>query len=157
MESSYHENYIKQLQRLLHTVAKSEKKLIDASDHIVSEEYKNLIDKYAEERIIIISELQEAIAQLGGTHTNVESEIGIHHPITGLGTMPNSKKEQSILEQVRNSERDALETYDDVLQGSILEEFNLKTLLMGHRLAINEAFTELDKRYFALFKLSEPY
>ena len=61
------------------------------------------------------------------------------------------------MEKLRSTERETLDAYDDVLQGTILENFNLKTLIMGHRLIINEAFTELDRRYFELFKLSQPY
>lgn len=157
METSYHENYIKQLQRLLNTVAKSEKRLIEAADHTNSKDYKKLFDRYADERITIMSELKEAIIDLGGNISNAtETEIGTPHA-SNDNSSHDIKQYQAVLERLRNSERETLDAYDDVLQGSILEDFNLKTLLMGHRLTINEAFIELDKLYFALFKLSQPY
>ena len=157
METSYHENYVRQLHHLLNAVMKSEKRFVEASDHVDSVDYKNLFNHYVEERINIIAELKEAIIKLGGTLSSGEmAEIETPHS-TEEKLNPDVKKEQSTLERVRNSEREALEVYDEVLQGAILEDFNLKTLLMGHRLIINEAFTELDKRYFAHFKLSQPY
>lgn len=157
MEASYHENYTKQLQRLLNAVIKSQKKHISASEHIDSADFKNLFNGYAEERNDLIAELEDAIKKLGGSvEPYDDSEINAHHwNSTHSATDP--KKDQAILEKIRNSERDTLDTYDDVLQGSILEEFNLKTLIMSQRLTISDAFTELDKRYFSLFKLSEPY
>lgn len=157
METSYHENYIKQLQRLLNMVAKSEKKFIEAADQVDSEDYKRLFDRYADERIAIMSELKEVITSLGGNISNAnEIEIGTPHA-SHNNTIHDIKQYQTVLERLRSSERETLDAYDEVLQGSILEEFNLKTLLMGHRLTINEAFTELDKLYFGLFKLSQPY
>jgi hypothetical protein len=157
METSYHENYIRQLHHLLDAVKKSEKRFVEASDHVDSADYKDLFNRYVDERITIIAELKEAIIKLGGTLSSGE-KAEIEKPQTTEEKInPDIKKEQSILERVRSSEREALEAYDEVLQGTILEDFNLKTLLMGHRLTINEAFTELDKRYFAHFKLSQPY
>jgi hypothetical protein len=157
METSYHENYIRQLHHLLDAVKKSEKQLVEASDHVDSADYKNLFNHYIDERINIISELKEAIKKLGGTlSSREEAEIEKPHS-TEAKINPDIKKEQPILERVRTSEREVLEAYDEVLQGTILENFDLKTLLMGHRLTISEAFTELDKRYFAHFKLSQPY
>ena len=157
METSYHENYAKQLQRLLSVVTKSQKKYIDASDYVDSADFKNLFNRYADERKNIITELKEAIHKLGGKINNTdEAEIGSHHwNSTHSGQDP--KKDQAVLEKIRNSEQETLDTYDDVLQGTILEEFNLKTLIMSQRLSINEAFTEIERRYFSLFKLSQPY
>jgi uncharacterized protein (TIGR02284 family) len=157
METSYHENYIKQLQRLLNAVTKSQKKYISASEHIDSADFKNLFNRYAEERNTLISELKDAIEKLGGSvESHEDAEIGAHHWNSTHGST-DPKKDQGVLEKIRNSERDTLDTYDDVLQGSILEEFNLKTLIMSQRLTISDAFTELDKKYFSLFKLSQPY
>ena len=157
METSYHENYIRQLHHLLDAVKKSEKRFVEAAEHIDTAEYKNLFNHYIDERVNIITELKEAITKLGGTLSlGDQAEIERPHS-TEAKTNPDIKKEQPILERVRTSELEVLEAYDEVLQGTILEEFDLKTLLMGHRLTISEAFTELDKRYFAHFKLSQPY
>ncbi|MBC8052731.1 MAG: DUF2383 domain-containing protein [Sphingobacteriaceae bacterium] len=155
METSYQENYKKQLQRLESAVVKSQKKYIKASEQIESEEFRNLFHKYSDQRTTIINELNEAIRHLGGVSENrTEPEPGIH---TSPGTKADIKKDQTVLETLRGSEQETLDVYDEVLQGSILEDFNLKTLLMSHRLTINEAYTDLDKRYFDLFKLSQPY
>jgi uncharacterized protein (TIGR02284 family) len=157
MESTYHENYVKQLQRLLKAVAHSQKKFTDASDHIESADFKNLFNRYSDERRQIVIELTEAIKKLGG---KVDDSLLIDsnpHHFNSTHSTPGTKKDQAVLEKVRNSEQETLDTYDDVLQGSILEEFDLKTLIMSQRLIVSEAFTELDRRYFSLFKLSEPY
>ena len=157
METSYHENYAKQLQRLLNVVTKSQKKYIDGSDHVDSADFKNLFNRYADERKNIITELKEAIQKLGGSVSDTdEAEIGAHH-WNSTHSGQDVKKDQSVLDKIRNSEQETLDTYDDVLQGSILEEFDLKTLIMSQRLMINEAFTDIDRRYFSLFKLSQPY
>lgn len=153
---SYNENYGKQLQKLLHAVTKSQKKYIEASEKIDVAELKNLFNRYAFDRNQIISELNQAILNFGGQISDSNDEIVSHH-WNEDGNSPDSKKDQSIMEKLRSTERETLDAYDDVLQGTILENFNLKTLIMGHRLIINEAFTELDRRYFELFKLSQPY
>lgn len=155
METSYHENYTKQLQRLLNAVNKSHRKYLKASDQIESQEFKDHFRRYTNERSQIIAELKEAIHKLGGqTHDNADAETAVHH---SDHTKTDAKKDQTVLESLRASEQETLDTYDEVLQGSILEEFDLKTLIMSQRLIINEAYTELDKRYFELFKLSQPY
>lgn len=155
METSYHENYTKQLQRLLNAVSKSHRKYLKASDQIESQEFKDQFRRYTNERSQIIAELKEAIHKLGGqTHDTADAEAAVHH---SDHAKTDGKKDQSLLEALRASEQETLDIYDEVLQGSILEEFDLKTLIMSQRLIINEAYTELDKRYFELFKLSQPY
>ena len=155
MEASYHENYTKQLQRLLNIVSKGKKKYIKASEQIDSEVFKNLFSRYIDERNHIISELKDAIKNLGGVvGESTEPEAGLEN---WNSTKIHTKKDQTILETLRGSEQETLDAYDDVLQGTILEEFDLKTLIMSQRLTISEAFTELDRKYFELFKLSEPY
>lgn len=152
---SYHENYSKQLQRLLNIVTKGQKKYVKASEQTDSEEFKNLFHRYADERNNIIAELKDAIRNYGGVvGESTEPEAGIQN---WNSTKIDTKKDQTILETLRGSEQEILDTYDDVLQGTILEDFNLKTLIMSQRLTISESFTELDRRYFELFKLSQPY
>ena len=155
MEASYHENYTKQLQRLLNIVAKGRKKYLKAAEQTESDEFRNLFNRYAGEREDIISELKAAIQKLDGqVNESTEQEAEVQNLNS---TKVHSKKDQSILDSLRGSEQETLDTYDDVLQGSILEEFDLKTLIMGQRLRVNEAYTELERRYFELFKLSQPY
>ncbi|HEY0056670.1 MAG TPA: DUF2383 domain-containing protein [Pedobacter sp.] len=157
MEAAYHENYIKQLQRLLNSVIESQKKYIDAADHIDSADFKNLFNRYADERTNMISELKDAIQKLSGSTPDVSAaDVNSHH-FNSTHTTTDTKKDQEILSKLRNSEKDALDVYDDILQGSILEVFNLKTLIMSQRLTISNALTEIDQRYFDLYKLKQPY
>jgi uncharacterized protein (TIGR02284 family) len=155
METSYHENFSKQLQRLINTISKSHKKHLKASEEVESDELKALFRRYADERGIMIHELKEAIQKLGGqVDQSTEPEAGLPN---WNNTKIDTKKDQTVLETIRGSEQETLDTFDDVLQGSILEDFDLKTLIMSQRLTISEAFTELDRRYFDRFKLSQPY
>lgn len=152
METTYQENFSKQLQRLLHSVIKSQKRYIEASNELDSSELKNLFNKYATERNDIIAELTRDIKQLGAQSEDI-TDVKIEQKnwdisVPAIGT----KKDQGILEKIRHAEQDTLDMYDEVLQGSILEDFNLKTSLMGQRLKINESFTEMDRQYFNLFK-----
>lgn len=155
MENTYNENYIKQLERLLQSVVKSQKRLVDASNEIDSFELKNLFNRYADDRNAIIAELQADIRTLGAESENiVDVKIDQRNwdiAVPAIGT----KKDQGILEKVRQGEQNTLDMYDEILQGSILEEMSLKTSLMGQRLKINESFTELDRQYFELFKEDE--
>lgn len=156
METSYKENYGKQLHKLLNTVQKSQKRYHEASSKISSSEIKELFDRFAQQRDNIIKELQEALNHWDPNSTeDMIVDPGVSN--WNSSSPENSKSDQSVLESVRGTEQEVLDKYDDVLQGSILEEFDLKTMLMDHRLTVNEAFTELDKKYFALFKLSQPY
>jgi uncharacterized protein (TIGR02284 family) len=155
METSYQENYIKQLQRLINSLYKNEKQYIKASHQIENEEMKNTFRHTAEHRSSLITELEDAIRKLGGEVNTDSHHVSDLHQ--GDNTSADIKKEQAVLESLRKSEQDTLDTYDDVLQGTILEEFNLKTLIMSQRLAISDSFTELDRRYFDMFKLKQPY
>ena len=158
METSYQENYTKQLQRLFAAVNKSKKKYFEASNDIESPELKNFFNHSISERQTISSELKTEIKQLGCDVVDADNtiEVNSHHfNSTKSGTASNH--DQTVLESIRNSEQEVLDAYDDVLQGSILEEFRLKTVLASHRLIISEAFTHLDKVYFSLFKSKESY
>ena len=156
METSYHENYIKQLERLLKVVIKSQRKYSEASDNIESPELKNLFNTRVTERQQIAVELQEHITKLGG-HSDELSYEGNPHHFNSTKSGTSSKHDQSVLESIRNSEQEALDAYDDTMQGTILENLELKTLMSSHRLSISEAFGDLDSRYFSMFKSSEPY
>ena len=158
MEATYHENYTKQLQRLLNVVNKSKKKYLEASNDIDSPELKNIFNQFISERQTVYSELKTEIKKRGGDIEEIEndSELNKHHfNSTKMGAATHN--DQSVLEKIRNTEQEALDAYDDVLQGSILEEFDLKTLIGGQRLIINEAFTELDRRYFSMFQNKQSY
>jgi uncharacterized protein (TIGR02284 family) len=157
MEAAYHENYVKQLQRLLNSVVKSQKKYIDGSSHVDSADFKNLFNRYADERTNMISELKDAIQKLSGSTPDITAEEVDAHHINSTHSGTDTKNDQDVMSKLRNSEKEALDTYDDILQGSILEEFNLKTLIMSQRLTISDALTELDQRYFDLYKLKQPY
>ena len=156
MEASYKENYGKQLHKLLNSVQKSQKRYHEASEKISSAEIKELFDRFAHQRDEIMGELREAINHWDpSSNDDLIVDPGVSN--WNSSNPENSKSDQSVLESIRGTEQEVLDKYDDVLQGSILEEFDLKTMLMSHRLTINEAFAELDKKYFALFKLSQPY
>lgn len=152
MEAAYHENYLKQLERLLDSVVKSQKRYIEDSKHLESVELKNLFDKYAVERNDIIAELKKDIQSIGPKIHSI-SDVKIDQQNWDI-PLPatNSHSDQSILAKARHTEQGTLDMYDEVLQGSVLEDLSLKTALMGQRLKINESFTEMDRQYFELFK-----
>jgi len=159
METSYHENYVKQLKRLLTVINKSKRKYAEASNDIESAEIKDIFNQFISERQTISSELKNQIQKLGGTTKESEddsAELNTRH-FNSTKTHTGSGHDQTVLEKIRNSEQETLDTYDDILQGSILEEFDLKTLIASQRLIVSEAFTELDRRYFSMFKSKQPY
>lgn len=151
MEASYQENFGKQLQRLLNAVHKSRNKYQEANN-IDSPEIRNLTEKVISERKSIESELINEINNLGGSADISAESANLFDSENSIG---NKGKDQSVLEKIRSADRELLENYDDVLQGTILENVHLKTTLFGHRLLINEAFTELDQIYFSMFKTKE--
>lgn len=158
METTYPENYTKQLQRLLNVVNKSKKKYLEASNDIDSPELKNLFNQFISERQTVYSELKTEINKRGGDIEEIENDSALKpHHFNSLKSGAATHNDQSVLEKIRNTEQEALDAYDDVLQGSILEEFDLKTLIGGQRLIINEAFTELDRRYFSMFQNKQAF
>lgn len=145
MEASYRENFEKQLQRLLHAVRKSRNKYQEA--YIESPEVKNLFDNVITERETIESELITEIKAL-----NSSADVDAYEFSGNKASKSGGHSEQSVLEKIRGTDRELLEAYDDVLQGTILESVHLKAVLSSQRFLVNEAFTKLDAKYFSLFK-----
>lgn len=156
---TYHENFIKQLHRLLSLITDSKKHYQHASEHIESTEFRDLLRQYVHEREIISNELRAKISSLGGDPD--EDEHGflsiLQKSWLDLKAKAAGSGDQELLESCRNSDQALLDGYDDVLQGSVLENEDLKTFLAGQRLSINESFWELDRYYFSLFKTDNSF
>ncbi|EOR96392.1 hypothetical protein ADIARSV_0434 [Arcticibacter svalbardensis MN12-7] len=151
---SYSENYNKQLHRLYKILQASHKGYLEAKNHTESSELKDLFEKYAIDRELLTQQMRDKIAHYGGNaDLDHDDAVGLlHRGWLSLKTSLTANTAQNILESCRNADQVALDAYDDALQGEILNDFELKTFLMEQRLNINENYTELDRRYFSLFK-----
>jgi uncharacterized protein (TIGR02284 family) len=153
----YPENYAKQLERLLTIVNDGKEGYKKASEHAHSPELKDLLMRYSEERAQMSGEIKEKLRTLGG-HT--ENQAGdnagfLHRAMMAFKTAitKDEKDDQAVLETCRTGDQAALETFDDILQGSILNS-DLKAFITNQRYKISQAYYEMDKLYFQLFKTS---
>lgn len=150
---TYSENYNKQLQRLYKILQDGHKGYIDASDHVKSDDLKVLFKEIAAEREILANQMAAKMVEFGYDPNNSDDALGaLHRGWMGLKASITSNTDQNILESCRNGDQAALDAFDDVLQGEVLYDTELKSFLMEPRLKINETFVDLDKRYFDLFK-----
>lgn len=151
---AYHENYIKQLQRLLHIISDSFKGYKEAEKDVESADLKELFRQIASERESMTEQLRERIARYGGNADIQGSDIlgTLHRSWMGIKTAMTHKTDQTVLESCRNGDQAALDTFDDILQGDLLNDTEMKTFLTGQRFAVSQTFMELDRRYFSLFK-----
>ncbi len=151
---SYPENYIKQLQQLLQIVNDSCLGYKEAVKDAGSPELKDLFNNIASERETLASQLKERISRYGSDLTTVSTDIlgALHRGWMDVKTSLTHKTDQTVLESCRNGDQVALDVYDDILQGDLLNDTGIKTFLMEQRYIINRAYMDLDARYFSLFK-----
>ena len=153
----YPENYTRQLKQLLAIINDSIEGFKMAAEKTNSAELRDIFLRYVRQREEMSAELKEKIAGMGeaaeNDHGDYQGEA--HRSLLNfkLAFTKGDKDEQAILETCRTGEHFALDTYDDILQGSILET-DLKPFLMDQRLKISEAFDEMDRLYFSNFKKS---
>lgn len=151
---NYPENYIGQLKRLLQIILDSRKGYQEAASMVESQELKEAFGRVAAERETLATALKDRIAQYGGNPDDLSGDFlaTLHRSWMGIKTAMTKRTDQTILESCRNGDQAALDAFDDVLQGDLLNDSNLKTFLVVQRHKINEAFMEMEERYFKLFK-----
>lgn len=150
---AYSENYHKQLQRLYRILQDGQKGYTEAAEHVKSPDLKVLFEKIAFERQVLATQMGSKMAEFGYDPDGHEDALGaLHRGWMSLKASMTSNTDQNILESCRNGDQAALDAFDDVLQGEILYDTELKSFLMEPRLKINETFVDLDKRYFDMFK-----
>ncbi|WP_374164184.1 PA2169 family four-helix-bundle protein [Arcticibacter sp. MXS-1] len=151
---NYPENYTRQLQTLLRLVEDSSEGYKTAAEHASSQEFIELFRGFAAEREMLAEELRERIARYGVHAEEPGSDFmaSLHRSWMGIKTAMTKKDDQAVLESCRNGDQSVLDAYDDMMQGDLLNDTDMKTFLSGQRYTINRAFMDLDKRYFDLFK-----
>lgn len=150
---AYSENYNKQLQRLYRVLVDGHKGYADAADHVKSDDLRVLFRKIASEREALATQMASKMVEFGYDPNGDDDALGaLHRGWMSLKASMTSNTDQNILESCRNGDQAALDAFDDVLQGEILYDTELKSFLMEPRLKINETFVDLDKRYFDMFK-----
>ncbi len=153
----YHENYVKQLSHLLSICNDGKEGYKKAAEEVHSAQLKEIFLRNSADRERMAEELKIKIRQFGG-HANDEKgdNVGkLHRTYMAFKTALASrqKDDQAVLQSVRGGEEAALEAYDDVLQGEILNT-SLKPFLTGQRTQVSQNFYEIDKIYFSEFKTS---
>lgn len=150
---AYSENYNKQLQRLHRILQDGQKGYTEAAEHTHSPDLKSLFQKIANERGELVDQMSSKMKHFGYDTDSHEDALGVlHRGWMSIKASMTSNTDQNILESCRNGDQAALDAFDDVLQGEVLYDTELKSFLMEQRLKINETFMDLDKRYFDLFK-----
>jgi len=150
---AYSENYHKQLQRLYRILQDGQKGYAEAAEHVKSPDLKALFEKIASEREALANQMGSKMAEFGYDPNGHDDALGVlHRGWMSIKASITSNTDQNILESCRNGDQAALDAFDDVLQGEILYDTELKSFLMEPRLKINETFVHLDKRYFDMFK-----
>ena len=153
----YHENYAKQLSRLLHVVNDGKEGYKTAAEEVHSTELKELFINKSDERARIAEELKEKIREYGGHDNDEDGDHSgkLHRSFMAFKAAftAKHKDDQAVLQSVRTGEEAALGAFDDVLQGEILNT-NLKPFITGLRLQISEDFYFVDKMYFDRFNSS---
>ena len=154
MDTTVRKTYTKQLQRLLGLINDSRKNYQYAVDHTESNDLKDLFRNQQAKREAISAELRQKIQQSGADPDEQDQSFlsKMERSWEGFKASMSGKGDQEVLERCRNTDQAVLDGYDDVLQGNILQNQELKTFLAAQRLTINESFTDLDQRYFNLFK-----
>lgn len=147
-------NYTKQLHTLLRLVEDSCEGYKTAIEHASSEEFKELFRQIETEREMLATELRERVKAQGDVTDHQGSDVmaSLHRSWMGIKTAMTRKDDQAVLESCRNGDQSVLDAYDDIMQGNLLNNTELKTFLSGQRYTVNRAFMDLDKRYFDLFK-----
>ncbi len=153
----YPENYTKQLQRILLIINDGKEGYAKAAEQATSNHLRELFISYSNQRRDMALELKEKIEKMGGKAENNEGDKAgsVHRAMMSFKTAFTSDKkdDQAILETCRTGEQAALDVFDDILQGSILET-DLKGFITGLRMQVSQAYYEMDKLYFERFNSS---
>jgi len=148
----YHENYKKQLKHLLDVINDGKAGYKYAAQHVHSDYLRDLFHRFIQDREEMAGELQ---AHIGSYAEDDDGGVkgAFHRAIMAIKTAltKDEKDDRVILESCREGDRAALDAFDDVLQGTILET-ELKPFLTGLRYRISQAFNEVDKLYFDGFE-----
>jgi uncharacterized protein (TIGR02284 family) len=150
---TYRENFVPQLQRLFSILNDGKEGYRKAAQETHSGELRQLFLQFSESRQRLADELGRRIIEAGGTPDHPSGGIlgDLHRHWMLLKTALTASDDQVILETCRNGDLAALDAYDDILQGAILET-SLKPFLMNQRIDVHQQFLEVDKLYFSLFK-----
>lgn len=148
-----HEDYKKQLKHLLRIVNDGKEGYKHAAEQAHSGKLKELFRRYAGERNEMADELKAHIGPHEELGEGGDAKGAFHRAFMSLKTVlsSNEKDDRAILESCREGDRAALDAFDDILQGTILET-DLKPFLTGLRYRISKAFNEIDSLYFEGFK-----
>ncbi|WP_207533099.1 PA2169 family four-helix-bundle protein [Desertivirga arenae] len=152
--TTYPENHTRQLQRLLGLVSDSRKHFQEAIEKVKDTNFKNFLNQLLIEREALQIELKNRIIRLGGNPdaNNVGFLSNLERSWQIIKAKASGSGDQEIIESCRNAEQIVLDGYDDVLQGTILEDEELKYFITSQRFTINQSFLELDQMYFNMFK-----
>jgi uncharacterized protein (TIGR02284 family) len=151
----YRENYTHQLEHLLAIVNDGKEGYRKAAEKVHSSELKDQLFRYSEERVKMAEEFKEKLSKMGGKTGNTEGDNAgaIHRALMAFKTAftREAKDDQAVLETCRTGDQAALDSFDEILQGSILET-DLKPFLIHQRYIVSKAFYDIDKLYFERFK-----
>lgn len=148
------QKFVGALQRLVGILNDGKEGYLKAADHSHKSDLKTLFTQYSQQRAVFADELKMHISSLGGDADNEKGgPLGSLHRLWMdiKATLTNTKDdEKAILEACKTGEQTALEAYDDVLQGSILET-DLKPVLVNQRTEISKAFNNISTLHLAYF------
>lgn len=148
------QKFVGALQRLLGILHDGKEGYLKAAENSHDPEHKALFNQYSQQRAVFADELKMHISSLGGdAHNDKGGPLGTFHRIWMdiKTTLTNTKHDdRAILEACKTGEQTALEAYDDVLQGSILET-DLKPVIVNQRTEISRAFQEVSRLHIAQY------
>lgn len=150
------QKYSKQLVTILEAVKEGKVNYKLAVEKVHSDHARTLLAKYSDERRQVCEDIRKKIADLGGTAPTEDEKANLlDRTMLNLTTAisNDAADDQAALNLCRSSDEKCLGTFDEVLQGGILET-ELKPFLMTQRYKISKAYYEIDKLYFDLFKTS---
>ena len=150
------DDYKKPLKKLLEIVNDGKEGYKHAAEQVHSGKLKELFEGYAAERSEMAEKLKAKIGSDEKLDKDGDTKGAFHRTLMSIKTAlaKDEKDDRVILESCREGDRSALDAFDDVLQGTILET-DLKPFLTGLRYQISKAFNEVDRLYFEGFKKEE--
>ncbi|MXV15326.1 ferritin-like domain-containing protein [Hufsiella ginkgonis] len=152
---TYTENHGQKLEQLLSLLNDGKIGYRNAAQQTENPDLRTIFMRFAAQREELADQLRPFVTTYGGDPDNIGGGAlgAIHRSWMNIKTAFTDNDDQAILETCKNGDLAALDAYDDALQGSILET-PLKPILMNQRIDIHQAFLEIDKLYFGLFKTS---
>ena len=141
----FSENTESKLNGLLEKAYDAEKGFRKAAENVESSSIKNFFNEKAEERLKYRTELRKELLD-NGCEINEESGSiagSLHRTWMDTKALFSSDNEESMLEEVRNGERAALDDYNDVLEDNLLPP-TTENLLRQHRNEIQSSYDKAD-------------